>query len=57
MVEGRPVWKHHCELCCGCIHLCPAGAIQAGKKTEGRARYHNPEVRIPELQARRGNKQ
>jgi ferredoxin len=49
LVEGRPVWKHHCELCCGCIHLCPAGAIQAGKKTEGRPRYHNPEVRIPEL--------
>lgn len=55
MVEGRPVWKHHCELCCGCIHLCPAGAIQAGKKTEGRERYHNPEVSIPELKARRGS--
>ena len=55
MVDGRPVWKHHCELCCGCFHLCPAGAIQAGKKTEGRARYHNPEVSIPELKARRGS--
>ena len=23
LVEGKPVWKHQCELCCGCIHLCP----------------------------------
>ena len=38
LVGGKPVWKHHCELCCGCIHLCPAEAIQAGKKTAGRAR-------------------
>ncbi len=33
LVEGKPVWKHHCELCCGCIHLCPVQAIQAGSRT------------------------
>ena len=49
LVEGKPVWKHHCELCCGCIHLCPVGAIQAGSRTATRQRYRNPSVSIPEL--------
>jgi len=53
MVDGRPVWNHRCELCCGCIHLCPAGAIQAGKATAGRQRYRNPSVGIAELERRR----
>jgi ferredoxin len=57
LVDGRPVWKHRCELCCGCIHLCPAKAIQAGKKTSGRARYHNPEVSVAELKGQRGEGQ
>ncbi|MDD1729520.1 MAG: EFR1 family ferrodoxin [Methanospirillum sp.] len=57
LVEKKPVWKHHCELCCGCIHLCPERAIQAGKKTTGWGRYRNPEVTIQDLQLKRGNEQ
>jgi ferredoxin len=57
LVDGRPVWKHHCELCCGCIHICPTGAIQAGKKTEGRVRYLNPDVKVADLKAQRGDRQ
>jgi MinD superfamily P-loop ATPase len=53
MVDGKPVWKHHCELCCGCIHLCPTEAIQAGSRTAARQRYHNPSVRIEELKGLR----
>jgi ferredoxin len=49
LVGGKPVWKHRCELCCGCIHLCPEGAIQAGKGTERRGRYRNPAVTVAEL--------
>jgi ferredoxin/flavodoxin len=49
LVAGKPVWKHHCELCCGCIHLCPVQAIQAGRGTEKRQRYRNPTVSIAEL--------
>jgi NAD-dependent dihydropyrimidine dehydrogenase PreA subunit len=52
LVEGKPVWKHHCELCCGCIHNCPAEAIQAGPRTAGRLRYRNPSVTIAELKRR-----
>jgi ferredoxin len=50
LVEGKPVWKHHCELCCGCIHLCPVGAIQAGSGTITRQRYRNPSVSIQDLE-------
>jgi ferredoxin len=53
MVGGKPVWNHRCELCCGCIHLCPAEAIQAGSRTEGRQRYRNPSVEIAELERQR----
>ena len=49
LVNGKPVWKHHCELCCGCIHLCPVGAIQAGSGTITRQRYRNPSVSIEDL--------
>jgi ferredoxin len=46
-LEGdRPAWLHHCEQCMACIQLCPTEAIQAGKKTENRVRYHHPGVRI-----------
>ncbi len=57
LVDGRPVWKHRCELCCGCIHLCPEGAIQAGKKTAGRTRYLNPDVKVADLKTQRRLKQ
>jgi len=53
LVEGKPVWKHHCELCCGCIHLCPVQAIQAGAGTEKRLRYRNPEITVAELKGKR----
>jgi ferredoxin len=52
LVEGKPVWKHHCELCCGCIHLCPVGAILAGPRTSTRLRYRNPSVTIAEMKQR-----
>jgi ferredoxin len=54
MVEGKPVWKHHCELCCACIHLCPVEAIQFGQKTKTRGRYRHPDLKITDMKAQRG---
>jgi ferredoxin/flavodoxin len=54
LVKGRPVWKGHCEVCCGCIHLCPEEAIQAGPRTVTRHRYRNPSVSITELEGPEG---
>ncbi|MDD1685892.1 EFR1 family ferrodoxin [Methanoregula sp.] len=55
LVQGKPVWRHHCELCCGCIHLCPVQAIQAGSNTEKRLRYRNPDITIADMKAQRGD--
>ncbi len=52
--DKRPVWQHHCERCMACIHWCPTKAIQYGKKTAARSRYHNPHVKVQEIIA--GNK-
>ena len=55
IVDKKPVWKHRCELCCGCIHTCPVLAIQAGRKTENWQRYRNPAITVAELKAGKGN--
>ena len=44
MKNGKPVWtKKKCTKCSGCINCCPFLAIEYGKGTEGRIRYHHPE--------------
>jgi len=49
LVDEKPVFSHHCEVCCACIHACPVQAIQAGSKTGGRERYRNPNVTLADL--------
>jgi ferredoxin len=38
--EGRPSWGKDCTHCMACIDRCPRCAIEYGKKTEGKNRYH-----------------
>ncbi len=52
MSEGRPVWQHHCEQCFACLHWCPQKAIQYGKNTAGKTRYHHPDVTIKDMMVR-----
>lgn len=47
--NGKPVWKHKCEQCMACIQWCPVTAIQHGKGTVGRQRYHHPDIKLQEL--------
>jgi ferredoxin len=49
MNERLPVWQHHCEQCFACLHWCPNQAIQYGKNTKGRARYHHPDVKVTDI--------
>jgi ferredoxin len=49
MVDGKPQWQHKCQQCLACIHFCPTIAIQYGKKTMKRKRYHQPEVTIKDI--------
>jgi len=38
--NGRPVWHGKCTHCMACICHCPTGAIEYGKKSLGKPRYH-----------------
>lgn len=51
--EGRPVYLHKCELCCGCLNYCPVQAIDLKMMfgTRGRGRYHHPAVSVPDMKA------
>ncbi len=56
MDDGKPVWLHRCELCCACLHFCPAEAIDLNmmRGTKGRGRYRHPELRLEDMKAQRG---
>jgi ferredoxin len=47
--SGKPVWQGRCEQCMACLQWCPVEAINYGKKTEGRRRYRNPQVKVENL--------
>lgn len=53
MVDGTPQWQHHCQQCLACIHFCPVEAIQIGKKTKEKGRYHHPEVTAEDIMAQK----
>ena len=38
--NGKPVWGGDCTHCMACICRCPAEAIEYGKKSLGKPRYH-----------------
>ena len=38
--EGVPTWNGKCSFCLKCINSCPVSAVQYGKGTEKRRRYH-----------------
>ncbi|TFG15650.1 MAG: 4Fe-4S ferredoxin [Promethearchaeota archaeon] len=49
IIDGKPQWQHKCQRCLACIHFCPTEAIQYGKKTLKRNRYHHPDIKINEI--------
>ena len=38
--NSKPVWGQNCTHCMACICLCPTEAIEYGKKSVGKPRYH-----------------
>lgn len=51
MSEGKPAWQHHCEQCFACLQWCPEEAIQYGKNTKEKKRYHHPEIKLQDMLA------
>jgi MinD superfamily P-loop ATPase len=56
MVQDRPAWHHRCELCCACLHFCPAEAIQLKFLfgTKGRGRYRHPDLKVADMKTQQG---
>ena len=52
LMDGKPVWGSDCEICVACLQWCPAAAIQAGKDTAKRGRYHHPEITVADMMLR-----
>ncbi len=50
--DGRPTWLQRCEFCLACLHWCPAEAIQFDHDSQGKERYHHPEILPEELMRR-----
>lgn len=40
--DGQPTWHHRCEQCFACVQWCPVAAIQWGRRTQDKPRYHHP---------------
>lgn len=49
LVEKKPVWADKCLQCMACLQWCPVEAVQVGKKTISRRRYHHPDVKATDL--------
>lgn len=47
--EGKPKWLHRCQQCMACLQWCPQEAIEYGKSTVGRKRYHHPAVKLQDI--------
>jgi len=47
IMGGKPAWTiPQCEFCLGCLHRCPAAAINYGKKSAKNGRYVNPNTKL-----------
>jgi ferredoxin len=49
MIDNKPVWSNHCEMCFACLQWCPQEAIQTGNVTTCMKRYHHPKVKIADM--------
>jgi ferredoxin len=49
MSDGNLRWNGNCEQCFACLQWCPQQAIQYGKKTSVRKRYHHPDIDISDI--------
>ena len=49
MKDHKPEWKNQCQQCYACLQWCPTESIQAGKRTVGIKRYHNPNIKVKDI--------
>ena len=56
MKDNKPEWKNQCQQCYACLQWCPTESIQAGKRTVGIKRYHNPHIKVKDIISSSGGK-
>jgi len=44
--NGKPIWGNQCTHCMACICYCPTEAIEYGKKSIGKTRYHFEQLKM-----------
>lgn len=49
MVDGMPTFKHQCEQCVACIHICYKKALNYKNRTQKRSRYIHPDISVNDL--------
>ncbi|MFC1550966.1 EFR1 family ferrodoxin [Candidatus Latescibacterota bacterium] len=49
MEDNKPTWQHQCQQCYACLQWCPVESVQAGRKTVGIKRYHNPDITVKDI--------
>ncbi|MGC4119587.1 MAG: EFR1 family ferrodoxin [Myxococcales bacterium] len=49
---GRPSWGDDCVQCLACLHWCPRSAVQIGGHTQGKLRYHHPDIQVSDVALR-----
>ncbi len=45
----RPSFNHQCVHCLACMHWCPSKAIQYGRTSKKRKRYHHPDITLKDM--------
>jgi formate hydrogenlyase subunit 6/NADH:ubiquinone oxidoreductase subunit I/flavodoxin len=50
IVDKKPVWQHHCEICFACDEWCPQKAIHHWSRADG-VKYHHPTVKTKDMYA------
>lgn len=48
----KPEWGKNCTICLGCMQWCPSHAIEFGRGTRDKKRYHNPHVGVNDVMMR-----
>jgi ferredoxin/flavodoxin len=49
IVDGKPHFDKKCVGCVACIQWCPKTAINYKDKTQGKRRYHHPNIQLNEM--------
>jgi len=48
LVQNRPYFLHHCEMCFACDEWCPTGAIQHWSRKE-HIKYRHPDITLKNM--------